>query len=194
MQWFKKNSLFSVLTRSFIFFFCVDRLVLGTLPVVTTPPTYPGRSPTCWASSVWYEPATGEPSKWATQRTASPRAGTARHSPAWLEEQTTLFSFFFLSLSSFRSDFQTGRVQRSGTSAEYVEEVLCVLEETYVEDVSCCVSVWNVLSSLNKPTICWWILLLVHRDSNPALVLPKYRIKNCDFSWLMQKWVGSCLI
>uniref|UniRef100_A0A3Q2PGN1 Phosphatidylinositol-4,5-bisphosphate 4-phosphatase n=1 Tax=Fundulus heteroclitus TaxID=8078 RepID=A0A3Q2PGN1_FUNHE len=54
---------------------CKKMLALGTLPDVTTPPTCPGRLPTCWVSSVSYEPATGGRSKSATQKTASPRAG-----------------------------------------------------------------------------------------------------------------------
>lgn len=72
---------------------CINRLVLGTLPVDTTLPTYPGHSPTCLASSVWYEPVTGGLSKSATRRIALPRVGSAWPGPARLEDQTPLLVF-----------------------------------------------------------------------------------------------------
>lgn len=80
------------------------RLELGDSRVVTTPPTCRGPWPTCWAWSAWYEPATGAPSKSATQRTASPRA-------AQLGEPSTVavFSFFSFSFSGFYH-FQACRV------------------------------------------------------------------------------------
>lgn len=74
---------------------CIDRLALGALQVATTPPMYHGRLPTCWASSAWYEPATGARSKSATPRTASPRVASIWPRPAQLEGQTTR-SFFLI--------------------------------------------------------------------------------------------------
>lgn len=54
----------------FLLLFCATRWAPGVLPLATTPPMCPGHLRTCWASSAWYEPATGAPSKSATQRTA----------------------------------------------------------------------------------------------------------------------------
>lgn len=121
------NSCFLNYTNEWRPLFCVDRLVLGTLPVVTTPPMCRGRSPTCWASSVWYGPATGALSKSATRRTASPSIGTVQHGLARPEEEQTpllCFSILFGRQTGSRS-VEWGHLSASGQ--ECVEGALRVL-------------------------------------------------------------------
>lgn len=64
-------------------------------------------------------------------------------------------------------------------------EDACVWEVCLVVSVCVCVKRFD---SLNKPNVCRAVVLLVHRDSNPAEFSPKssrilnQRNNNCDFS------------
>lgn len=134
------------------------RLALGTSPDVTTPPTCPGHLPICWASSVWYVPATGGLSKWATQRIASPRV---IRTCARLEEQNFTFSFFILlRFQSCSAKWNICRVN----GQEFVQERVCwwfffmfrlCLEYFWLTEQTYCLSVSPVP---------------VHWDSNPVQV------------------------
>lgn len=146
---------------------------LEVLPAVTTPPMCPGHLPTCWASSVWYEPATGELSKSATRRTASPREQCTA--------QTTnpLFSFFFPYL--FRLPRCYARLKP---------------EEVYAGDFSCRAHVWIFSESLCKPSSWRSIQSWSTKIWNLAQVLLKKKKKSTSFFFLdkWQIWSGYFLL
>lgn len=138
---------------------CIYRLALGALQVATTPPMYPGHLPTCWASSAWYEPATGARSKSATQRTASPRVASAWPGPAQLEGQTTLSFFFHL-------DFQT-------THAQPVAWNICVSGEEYFEGVYCTLEMYLVACVKGSLSNNLMYDALTYYSSTRTQILPK---------------------